>query len=101
VRLARRFEHGQWFVLIEEFDITGLGASPYDALDEAFSLLESHLHAHCEAGTPFEKTLRPIPRSLRLKIRAGGIVSRLLPEARRPGERRTLVSPSMLRHAAC
>lgn len=101
LRVAKKREGGRWFVLIANFDITGVGETSDDALDEAFSLLNAYLRAHFEDGTPFEQTLRPIPRRMRAAIHIATAISRLLPVERRPSERHALVSPSTLLHAGC
>ncbi|MGI8904343.1 MAG: hypothetical protein ACR2IP_11960 [Solirubrobacteraceae bacterium] len=99
---AKKREDGHWFVLIEEFDITGMGPTLDDARDEAFSLLTAYLQAHYADGSSFEETLRPIPRRLRLAIRAGTARHRLWPETMRPGEQHALVSPkAFLTGASC
>ena len=100
--LAKKPERGRWFVLIEEFDITGVGSTPNDALDEAISLLMAYLEAHYADGASFEDTLRPIPRRLRLIILAGVALHRLWPKPQklRPGAQHALVSPRALVHSA-
>lgn len=91
----------RWFVLIEEFDITGVGATPEDARDEAMKLLGSYLHAHYEDGATFEQALRPIPRRLRWLIHLGTIVYWVVRRPRTPTEERALVPSAALNGAAC
>jgi hypothetical protein len=101
---ARRRDGDRWFSLIEEFDITGMGATPREARDDALSLLSAYLHAHYEDGTPFKETLRPIPRRLKLEIRAGTLLHLVAGKGRAQSaadEERALVPPSALNGAAC
>src|SRR5215211_6225980 len=96
--LAQKCEDSRWFVLIEEFDITGMGETLEDARWDALHLLGAYLHDHFHDGTPFEQTLRPIPRRLKLKIRAETKIHQI---ARRVGPRgakeyKMLVTPSAL-----
>jgi predicted RNase H-like HicB family nuclease len=98
---AQKREDGRWFVLIEEFDITGTGDTPEDARDQALDLLDAYLIDHFRSGTPFEQTLRPIPARLRFAVRLGGHLYRLASALGRPGakEYKVLVRPSGLNGA--
>lgn len=100
--LAKKRAHGRWFVLIGEFDITGVGLTLDDAIDEAISLLMAYLGAHYADGASFEDTLRPIPRRLRLGILAGTALHRLRPQPQelRLGAQHALVSPRALVHSS-
>jgi hypothetical protein len=104
-RVALRREQGQWFALAEDFDITGMGESREDALRDMVGLLSAYLMAHFEDGTPFEQTLRPIPRRLRIEIRRDTFLSQILERfahrAPRNEEAQTLVPAEYLHAAVC
>jgi hypothetical protein len=68
VEVAVKREDGQWYALLMQFDITGAGATRHDAVRDAFSLLAAYLHAYFEDGAAFEEAVRPVPRSLKLRI---------------------------------
>lgn len=68
VRVALKREHGQWFALQMDFDITGTGGTRGAAVRESFELLIAYLHAHFEEGAEFSDAYRPVPRRLRAQI---------------------------------
>jgi hypothetical protein len=71
-------EHDKWFALLVQFDITGMGDSPREALNEAFSMMVSYLHAFYEEGQPVESAVRPVPVALRARIELEGVFARIL-----------------------
>jgi hypothetical protein len=89
-------------VLIEEFDITGMGSTREEARLDALHLLGAYLRDHFEDGTPFEQTFRPIPRRLKFEVRASTLIHRLLRALGPRGakEYKVLVPPSALNGAA-
>lgn len=102
VTLAQRCDSERWSVLIEEFDITGMGSTLEDARRDAMQLLHAYLLDHFQDGTPFEETLRPIPRRLRLEVRAGTMLHRVVRALGPRGakEYKVLVPPSALNGTA-
>lgn len=103
--VTKRDHDGRWFALVEEFDITGMGDSEDAALKDMLGLLSAYLLAHFEDGTPFEETRRPIPRRLKLEIRAGSLMLhgvQRLAHRERGRERKMLYPPEFLQAtAAC
>ena len=78
LHFAGQKRDGRWFVIIEEFDIAGVGDTIEDARAEALALLNAYLQAHRDDGTRFEETLRPIPRRMKIEIRLGTALHRVL-----------------------
>jgi hypothetical protein len=76
--LALRRERGRWYAVLLDFDVTGTGASPHDAVEDTFGLLGAYLHAHFEDGAAFEDALRPVPRLEQLKMRAEAAVASIV-----------------------
>lgn len=77
-------DEGHWFALVEEFDITGMGATQDEAIDDARELVDSYLMSYMRDGAPYKDALRPIPLRMRLEIKTLAIVGRvvrLLPTA--------------------
>jgi hypothetical protein len=70
VQVWFRYEHGSWYCLAEDFDITGMGSSRDAAFSDMVDLLGAYLGSHYKAGAAFEQTLRPIPRKLKIQIRS-------------------------------
>jgi hypothetical protein len=77
VDIAVKKEHGDWFALVLQFDITGTGATRHEAITEVLHLLFAYLRAYFDDGAEFAAALRPVPRSLRLRIEAETAVARL------------------------
>jgi hypothetical protein len=77
-RVAVKYEHGQWYALLLEFDITGCGATRGAAVQDSFELLGSYLQAYFEEGAPFADTLRPVPWLLRARITVESMIGRPL-----------------------
>jgi hypothetical protein len=94
--LAQKRENDQWFVLIEEYDITGTGETQEAARAQALDLLQAYLLDHFHDGTPFDETRRPIPARLKLSVRLGTATHLLAGVFGGPGakEYKVLVSPS-------
>jgi hypothetical protein len=69
LRVAVKCERGQWFALLMDFDITGTGSGPGDAVRDSFGLLGAYLEDYYEEGAVFADALRPIPKRLRARIR--------------------------------
>lgn len=67
-RTAIKREHGQWFVLAVDFDITGRGDTIEEASKELDELLGHYLVSYFKDGEPFEAAVRPIPRRMRMQI---------------------------------
>lgn len=99
--LAVERREARWYALLVDFDITGMGATPQEAIEQAFDLLMGYLVAYFEDGQPFAAALRPIPTLLRTRIRLEAGIGRFV---RRLGgrqlafasERTYTVPPSLL-----
>jgi len=78
LHVAVKREHGQWFALLVEFDITGCGDTRPDAITEAFELLADYLVAYYEDGKPVTASLRPISRRLKTRIELESLLARAL-----------------------
>lgn len=76
--LAVERREARWYALLMDFDITGVGATRQDAIEQAFDLLTAYLVAYFEDGQPFSAALRPIPRLLRARIRLETSIGRLV-----------------------
>lgn len=76
--VAIRHEHGRWFALLIQFDITGTGGTRQEAISEAFALLFAYLRAHFDDGASFSSAVRPIPFGLRVRIEAEAFVASIL-----------------------
>ncbi len=83
--LAVERREDRWYALLVDFDITGMGATRHDAIEQVFDLLMAYLVAYFEDGQPFSAALRPIPKLLRTRIRLETSIGRLV---RRLGARR-------------
>lgn len=96
--LAQKREDDRWFVLIEEFDITGMGATIEAARTDALSLLGAYLADHWKDGIPFEQTFRPIPRRVKLEVRGGSLLHQIVHALGPRGAReyKVLVPPGAL-----
>lgn len=96
--LAQKCEDGRWFVLIEDFDITGMGATLEDARRDALQLLGAYLGDHFKDGTPFDETFRHIPLRLKLEVRGGTLLHHIVRAIgpREAKEYKILVPPSAL-----
>jgi hypothetical protein len=70
-----RKEHGQWYVLAEEFDITGMGDTEEAAYQDMLGLLAAYLSSHYADGASFEDAMRPIPAKLKRQIRMQAALS--------------------------
>jgi len=81
LHIAVKREDEQWFALLLEFDITGCGATPGDAVAQSFELLMPYLQAYFEEGVDFEDALRPVPRALRSRIVIESMIGRALRRA--------------------
>ena len=77
LEVALKRENDQWFALLTQFDITGVGESRTDAVRDSFALLFAYLRAYFEDGASVASALRPVPRSLRLRIEAESLFSQL------------------------
>lgn len=77
-RCATKREHDRYFALALDFDITGRGDSPEEAVAEMRELLGFYLGSYLRDGVPFEKTLRPVPRRLRMRIHLSSKILNLL-----------------------
>ena len=78
VRVAVKYEHGQWYALLLEFDITGCGATKGAAVRNSLDLLGSYLQAYFEDGASFADAIRRVPRPLRARIAVESMVGRPL-----------------------
>ena len=78
LRVAVKRGHEQWYALLTQFDITGAGPTPHDAVNDAFELLFAYLRAYFEDGAQFADSFRPVPRSLRARIGAESLVGEAL-----------------------
>ncbi|HYM46414.1 MAG TPA: hypothetical protein VES65_09700 [Solirubrobacteraceae bacterium] len=76
--VAVKYENGQWFALLMEFDITGCGESKGAAVVQSLNLLSSYLLAYYEDGASFADVVRPIPRRLRVRIGIEGMLGHTL-----------------------
>lgn len=94
LRIATKRENGRWFALVEEFDITGMGDTENEAVQQMFDLLGAYLWAHFADGNTFADAKRPIPLSLKLRIRLDNRIDKL--RRRAGGENLYLVPPQAL-----
>jgi hypothetical protein len=78
VHVAVKYEHGQWYALLLEFDITGCGATRGAAVQDSFELLGSYLQAYFEDGASFADAIRRVPRRLRARIAVESMIGRPL-----------------------
>ncbi len=83
IAVAWKYEHGDWFCLIEQFDIIGTGPSERDAFRDALGLLGAYLFSFFKDGRPISDALRPIPLRLRAEIWRDVIAGGLLQRVRR------------------
>jgi hypothetical protein len=96
-------EHGQWFALLLEFDVTGCGDTRAAAVQDSFALLGAYLHAYFEDGSSFADAVRPVPRRLRARIAVESAVGRplrsLAPRLALANESTYTLPPGLLRYA--
>jgi hypothetical protein len=78
VHVAIKYEHGQWYALLLEFDITGCGDTRGAAVQDSFELLGSYLQAYFEDGASFADAIRPVPWRLRARVAVESMVGRPL-----------------------
>jgi hypothetical protein len=78
LRVALWPEHGQWFALAMDFDITGQGITRQAAVHQMGQLLGAYLVAYFEEGASFSDALRPVPLPMRAKIRAESLLLSVL-----------------------
>lgn len=76
MRVAVKYEHGQWYALLLEFDITGCGTTRGAAVQDSFELLGSYLQAYFEDGASFTDAIRPVPWRLRARIAIESVIGR-------------------------
>lgn len=99
-----KHEHGDWFCLFEQFDITGTGDSERDAYRDALGLLVAYLSTYFHEGQPLRAALRPIPLRLKLEIRRDVIVGSVLRRVlHRPGdhESKVVILPEQVASGYC
>ena len=75
---------GEYGALVEQFFIAGQGDSPESALANAQELTISYLNTFVEDGSSFQDAIRPIPRSLRWKLEAENLISKVTSLSRTP-----------------
>jgi hypothetical protein len=68
-RVATKREREQWFALAVDFDITGTGATRAAAVRQMGDLLSAYLAAYLVDGASFDEAIRPVPASMRLRMR--------------------------------
>jgi hypothetical protein len=76
--VAVKYEQGQWFALLLEFDITGCGGTRGAAVQDSFELLGSYLQAYFQEGASFADAIRRVPWRLRARIAVESLVGRPL-----------------------
>jgi hypothetical protein len=76
-RVATKHEHGEWFALAVDFDVTGKGSTRGAALRQMCELLGLYLAAYLMDEVPFHDALRPVPARLRLRIQTEDALSRV------------------------
>jgi len=72
--VAVKHEFDQWYATLIDFNITGVGTTPRDAISEVANLMFDYLRAYFEEGSSFEDALRPVPLPTRLHWRAEALV---------------------------
>jgi hypothetical protein len=77
-RVATRREHGEWFALAVDFDVTGKGPTRSAAVRQMSELLGIYLAAYLIDGARFTDTVRPVPARLRLRIQVEDALGRAL-----------------------
>lgn len=77
LRVATKREHGEWFALAVDFDITGKGATRATAVRQMADLLGLYLAAYLIDDVDFSNTLRPVPTRMRLRIQTEDAIGRL------------------------
>ncbi len=96
-------EHGQWYALLLEFDITGCGSTRAAAVQDSFALLGTYLHDYFEEGASFADAIRPVPRRLRARLAVESILGRplrsLAPRLALANESTYALPPGLLRFA--
>lgn len=100
VTIAFERKHEQWYALVEEFGIAGMGDTGLDAQRDAAGLLFVYLRSSFRDGCRFEDALRPISLRARLWLHIRSGLARLLSRAEdtSPDERR-MDLPQILRDA--
>ncbi len=80
VQLILRPEHGKWYAMAREYDVTGMGDSPKEAAQEVIELVMDYLLAYFREGSPYEATLRPVSLNIATRIESqfGTILSSIL-----------------------
>jgi hypothetical protein len=78
LHIAVKRESDRWFALQMEFDITGMGTTRAEAIQDSFALLIAYLHDYYEEDAQFSDTVRPVPTRLRARIIVESAIGRIL-----------------------
>ncbi len=63
-------EHDQWYALVEQFDVAGVGLTPRAAIENAEELLNDYLALAASEGRSLKEAQRPISLSRKIRLRA-------------------------------
>jgi hypothetical protein len=77
-RVATKREREQWFALAVDFDITGTGATRAAAVRQMGELLSAYLAAYLVDGASFDEAIRPVPTSMRLRMRLESMLAKAI-----------------------
>lgn len=86
-------EHGQWYAVVEDFGLSGVGKSQNAALSDVTGLVEAYLRSYYEEGRPYHEALRQPKKSV------WTLAARVVARLRRARQTRRLALPSALRPA--
>lgn len=75
-RVATKRERERWFALAVDFDITGTGGTRAAAVRQMGELLAIYLAAYLVDGASFSDTIRPVPTSMRLRMRLESMLAK-------------------------
>ncbi len=75
-RVATKRERERWFALAVDFDITGTGATRAAAVRQMGELLSIYLAAYLVDGANFGDAIRPVPTSMRLRMRLESVLAK-------------------------
>jgi hypothetical protein len=87
-RVATKTEGDHWFALAMDFDIIGRGDTKDSAEDELFELLGAYLASYLVQDKPFEDAVRPVSKTLRLRIHVATVIYGLIDGLTKKPDRR-------------